>query len=71
MERIRIDSRELRARARHRQQRDQRREEATAPIRFAPPPASPEVDDDLLARIDQLLGERAGDRRDEDDSTDC
>lgn len=70
MERIRIDARDLRLRARHRQARADRQSEAAAPVRFAPPPAGPDVDEDLLGRIDALLDEQRRDgarRRDEDE----
>ena len=58
MEQIRIDRRELRLRARHRQERDAARAEGLAPLRYTAAPAGGDADDDLLARIDEVLGQQ-------------
>ena len=56
MEQIRIDRRELRLRARHRQERDAARAEGVAPLQYTAAPGGGDAEDDLLARIDEVLG---------------
>lgn len=65
MEQIRIDRRTLRLRARHRQEREALHAESLAPLRYAAPSPGSDPDDDLLTRIDALLGEL---HEDEDES---
>ena len=67
MEQIRIDRRELRLRARHRQERDAARAEGVAPLQYTAAPGGGDAEDDLLDRIDEVLGaQRHADDEDQD-----
>ncbi|MEO2108405.1 MAG: hypothetical protein ABGZ36_22530 [Actinomycetota bacterium] len=67
MEQIRIDRRELRLRARHHQERDAARAEGVAPLQYTAAPGGGDAEDDLLARIDEVLGaQRHADDEDQD-----